>query len=109
MTAKRIVKRSILSFISLTFIPVSALVATATLSPANASVTHVTGGSNSRTSAVPQVSSASDDGGPIIYDPASGNLEVYAVGSNRSVYQKWWNRSHGWSGWNSLGGTVTAL
>ena len=88
MTAKRIVKRFILSFISLTFISVSALVAMATLSPANASVAHVTAGSHSRTSAVPQVSSASDEGGPILYDPASGNLEVYVVGKNRAVYEK---------------------
>ena len=49
-----------------------------------------------------------DKGGPILYDQASGNLEVYVVGKNRAVYQKWWNPSHGWSGWNNLGGSVVS-
>jgi hypothetical protein len=44
-----------------------------------------------------------------LYDQASGNLEVYAVGKNRALYQKVWKRSHGWSSWHSLGGVVLAL
>jgi hypothetical protein len=41
------------------------------------------------------------------YDPASGNLEVYATGSNGNLMQKPWNPSRGWLGWVNLGGSIT--
>jgi NlpC/P60 family len=44
--------------------------------------------------------------GPVLYDPASGNLEVYAVGTNGHLLERAWN-PHGWSDWIDLGGSVT--
>ena len=51
----------------------------------------------------PPVSSVAS--GPVLYDPASGNLEVYAVGTNGHLLERAWN-PHGWSDWIDLGGSV---
>lgn len=44
-------------------------------------------------------------GGLVLYDEASGNLEVYAVGTDGAVDQKVWNAAHGWSDWIDPGGS----
>src|SRR5215469_9463161 len=59
-----------------------------------------------RASAARAAFSAGDTtGGPVVFDPASGNLEVYAVGTDRRLYEKAWN-GH-WSTWIDLGGSIT--
>jgi hypothetical protein len=35
-------------------------------------------------------------GPSVLYDPASGNMEIYVVGRNRSVWERAWNHSRGW-------------
>jgi hypothetical protein len=45
-------------------------------------------------------------GGPVLDDPGSGNLEVYAVGTGGELFQRTWSPAHGWSAWFDLGGSV---
>ena len=46
-------------------------------------------------------------GGPAVYDPLSGNLEIYGTGTGGTLEQIAWNPSSGWSGWDNLGGSIT--
>jgi hypothetical protein len=46
-------------------------------------------------------------GGPVVDDPDSGDLEIYAVGTGGGLYERDWNPARGWSVWISLGGSVT--
>jgi hypothetical protein len=46
-------------------------------------------------------------GGPAVYDPSSGNLEVYGTGTDSTLKQIAWNPSSGWSAWQNLGGSIT--
>jgi hypothetical protein len=46
-------------------------------------------------------------GGPAVYDPSSGNLEVYGTGTDTTLRQIAWNPSSGWSPWQDLGGSIT--
>ena len=41
---------------------------------------------------------------------SDGRLEVFGVGTDRAVWNKWQTAAHSgpWSGWNSLGGVVTS-
>jgi Domain of unknown function (DUF1906)/Repeat of unknown function (DUF346) len=52
-------------------------------------------------------SAAASAGRPVLNDPATGNLEIYATGSNGALEQKFWNSSKGWSSWVNLGGSIT--
>jgi hypothetical protein len=45
-------------------------------------------------------------GSPALYDPASGNLEVYGVGSDNTLQEFYWNASSGWHGPKNLGGSI---
>jgi hypothetical protein len=45
-------------------------------------------------------------GGPVVEDPVTGHLEVYATGSGGALEADAYN-SPGWSGWESLGGSIT--
>jgi hypothetical protein len=48
---------------------------------------------------------------PVNFDPATGNIEVYAVSSSRALEQDAWNSATGWAGWagwKSLGGSTLA-
>jgi hypothetical protein len=38
-----------------------------------------------------------------IYNPGSGNLEIYARGTNGDIVEKYWAPSTGWHGWNDMG------
>jgi Stage II sporulation protein len=49
----------------------------------------------------------SDAPAAVVYNPASGNLEVYATGTDASLEERYWNSAHGWSGWQHLGGAIT--
>ena len=55
----------------------------------------------------PMPGQAAGSSGPVVYDPASGKLEAYAIGSDGSLEQRAWSASSGWSGWINLGGSVT--
>ena len=44
-----------------------------------------------------------------LYNPGSGNSEIYALGTAGGLYEDYWNPSTGWSGWVSLGGTLFDL
>jgi hypothetical protein len=46
-------------------------------------------------------------GGPVVFDPASGNLEVYATGTGATLEQDAWTPGPGWNGWTGLGGSIT--
>lgn len=46
------------------------------------------------------------EGGPTVYDENSGNIEVYAAGSDGSLEQDNYTRGGGWS-WLNLGGDIT--
>lgn len=46
-------------------------------------------------------------GGPSVYDPGSGKLEVYGTGTNGALWQDAWKPVTGWSGWLSLGGSIS--
>jgi hypothetical protein len=48
----------------------------------------------------------SQAGGPVVDDPDSGNLELYAVGTDGALFERAFSRTHGWSGWVDLGGSV---
>jgi hypothetical protein len=41
-----------------------------------------------------------------IYDTASGNLEVYATGTNGQLQESWWDPTNDWQ-YQSLGGDIT--
>ncbi len=45
--------------------------------------------------------------GPAVASWSQGRLDVFAEGTNGALYHKWWNGSK-WSGWESLGGKLTA-
>jgi hypothetical protein len=38
----------------------------------------------------------------------NGRLDVFALGSSQELLHKWWDPSHGWSGWGSLGGKLSS-
>lgn len=44
-----------------------------------------------------------------VYDPLSGNLEVYAVGTSGALYQRCYRPNGTWSGWSYLGGALTSV
>jgi hypothetical protein len=44
-----------------------------------------------------------------VYDPASGNLEVYATGTGKTLEQDAWTPGLGWHGWTDLGGALEYL
>jgi hypothetical protein len=47
---------------------------------------------------------------PAASDPASGNLEVYAVGTGKALHEKVWSHPGGWHpGWVNLEGSVTSV
>jgi hypothetical protein len=46
-------------------------------------------------------------GGPVVYDPASGNLEVYGTGTDSALWQDAWKPGSGWLGWLTLNGSIT--
>jgi hypothetical protein len=47
-------------------------------------------------------------GGPVISDPATGNLEVYATGTDGSLQEIAWRPGGaGWTAWIPLGGSIT--
>jgi hypothetical protein len=39
----------------------------------------------------------------VVHNPASGTLEVYRVGTDGHVYEKWWRSAGSWSSWHDLG------
>jgi hypothetical protein len=43
-----------------------------------------------------------------LYDPASGNIEVYALAPNSDVYEDYSSNGTSWSGWQDLGGDYEA-
>jgi hypothetical protein len=45
--------------------------------------------------------------GPAVASWSAGRLDVFAEGTNGALWHKWWNGSK-WSGWESLGGKLTA-
>jgi hypothetical protein len=45
--------------------------------------------------------------GPAVSSWSAGRLDVFAEGTNGALYHKWWNGAK-WSGWESLGGKLTA-
>lgn len=107
MTAKRtLLKRFIISLISLTFIATTALAATGAAIPASAAVVP---GAAAGLPAHIGASLAEEVGSPVLYDPRSGNTEVYVVGSGHALFEKAWNPSMGWSAWIDLGGVVITI
>jgi hypothetical protein len=57
-----------------------------------------------------QLASAAADlaGGPVISDPATGNLEVYATGTDGSLQEIAWRPGGaGWTAWINLGGSIS--
>lgn len=42
-----------------------------------------------------------------LFDPISGNFEVYATGTDGTLDEDFWNKANGWSGVFSLGGSIT--
>lgn len=63
-------------------------------------------------------SQLTDDGGTVpltesdatqseVYDPISGNLEIYARSNAGSLVEDYWSPASGWSGWFDLGGSIT--
>jgi hypothetical protein len=50
---------------------------------------------------------AGQPSGPAVYDKASGNLEVYGTGTDASLQEDYWDPGSGWSGWKSLGGSIS--
>jgi hypothetical protein len=50
---------------------------------------------------------AGQPSGPAVYNKASGNLEVYGTGTDASLQEDFWASGSGWSGWKSLGGSIS--
>jgi hypothetical protein len=45
--------------------------------------------------------------GPAVASWSAGRLDVFVQGTNGALWHKWWNGAK-WSGWESLGGKLTA-
>jgi hypothetical protein len=45
-----------------------------------------------------------------LYDPGTGNLEVYALGTGNALHEIYWipAKRH-WSGWVNLRGSITGV
>lgn len=40
---------------------------------------------------------------------AVDTVDVYGIGTDRRIYQRWWNSSSGWSAWNAMGAPTGVL
>lgn len=50
----------------------------------------------------------SQPGAEAIYNPLSGDLEVFGISSSRTLVERHWHAGDGWSGWQVLGGSTLA-
>lgn len=56
----------------------------------------------------PRTPDKSQPGAQAIYNPVTGDLEVFGVSSSRALVERHWHPGDGWSGWQVLGGSTLA-